>query len=205
MVAPGTAGRLQPYDTAVNKPFKAILIEFSEAYISRMEDRDSSLKWTTSMKRIQTIENVADAFEWLYTERADMIAKAFKDVGLSLATNGSEDHLLSIKGYEHGKPDISDWNSVDKELEGYQMAHEKVPYIGENGEYILADGKPLRNYSILFKAQLQDALRYRGFTEIEPKKDEIIKLPKADNLTIRPGCKERLMEDYIHMGGETIF
>ena len=37
----------------------------------------------------------------------------FVDVGLSIASNGSEDSKLSIKGYEHGKPEIGDWSQID--------------------------------------------------------------------------------------------
>jgi hypothetical protein len=46
-------------------------------------------------------------------------------------------------------PLIGGFTLTDKEIEGYIKAHEKVPLIGENREYIIADIQPLRDYSIL--------------------------------------------------------
>ena len=40
--------------------------------------------------------------------KQELIQKAFKDVGLSISLCGKDDHLLSIKGYDHGKPEIGD-------------------------------------------------------------------------------------------------
>lgn len=74
------------------------------------------------------------------------MAKSFKDVGLYLAIDGSKDHLLSIKGYAYGKPEIGDFITPDKEIKEYQLAYKRVPKIGENGEYILANREPLRTY-----------------------------------------------------------
>jgi hypothetical protein len=48
---------------------------------------------------------------------------------------------------------IGDYTSTDAEIEAYQHAHVKIPEIGENGEYILEDGTPLRQYGLLNKTQ----------------------------------------------------
>jgi hypothetical protein len=42
-------------------------------------------------------ESVAKAFERVYLEHKDAIIACFKNVGLSLAVDGSEDHLLKIQ------------------------------------------------------------------------------------------------------------
>jgi hypothetical protein len=40
---------------------------------------------------------VAQAFERVYMEHKDAIIAYFKNVGLSLAMDGSEDHLLKVR------------------------------------------------------------------------------------------------------------
>ena len=81
----------------------------------------------------------------------------------------SQAHLLAIKGFEHGKPIIGDFARTDEEVEAYQQAHIKIPEIGVNGEYMLEDGKPLRQYALLTNTQLRAALRARGIPGIGKK------------------------------------
>ena len=110
-------------------------------------------------------------------------------------------HLLSIKGFEHGNPFIGDFAQTDEEIEAYQRAYVKTPEIGENGEYILEDGKTLRQYSLLNNAQLRGALRARGIPGIG-KKEKMIKCLMADDSTHQPGCFESGFEAlYIHWDG----
>ncbi|KAG6090709.1 hypothetical protein E4U15_000062 [Claviceps sp. LM218 group G6] len=52
--------------------------------------------WSVSDKRIMTTHVVKDAIETLKS-RGDMVKKAFLDVGISINSDGSEDHLISIK------------------------------------------------------------------------------------------------------------
>jgi len=59
----------------------------------------------------------------------------------------------------------------------------------EDGEYILEDGKPLRQYALLSNAQLRAALRARGIPGIG-KKEKMIKSLMADDSTHQPGCFE---------------
>lgn len=201
MVPPGCTGILQPLDTAVNKTFKAKMTQLSEEYISEMEAASPKMKWTVSMKRVQTTRNVADAWEWLCREKSEMVAKSFIDVGLNLPTDGSEDHLLSIKGQGHGRPEIGAFHIPDEDIEDYQLAHQRMPEISETGDYILADGKPLRNYSWLSNSQLSDALRTRGIPGIGKAKAVMIAALKADDLTTKPGCSQMRVGDYVHQGG----
>jgi len=116
-------------------------------------------------KRIQVIHCVAKAYKRFCDQHGDIVCKSFLDVGLSLPPDGSQDHL-SIKDFEHGNPIIGDFAQTDEEIEAYQRAHIKIPEIGENGEYILEDGKPLRQYALLSNAQLRAALRARGIPGI---------------------------------------
>lgn len=197
MVPPGCTSVCQPLDTAVNKPFKEILTRLSEEHIEKMEALNPNLKWTTSMKRIQLTKNVAEAWRIMCTEKKEMLAKSFLDTGIYLHTDGSQDHLISIKGYAHGEPQIGNFWRTDKEIEEYQLAHQKVPEIGDNGEYILEDGTFLRTYTWLSADQLKAAIKLRGITGIGTK-DQMIKALKLDDMTNKPGCKEFLVEGYIH-------
>jgi len=176
------------------------------AFVEGIEEKeeDPKFKWNPSKKRIQMTNCVAKAYRQLCDQHGKMVAKSFLDVGLSLPTDGSQDHLLSIKGFGHGKPIIGDYTSTDAEIEAYQHAYVKIPKIGENGEYILEDGTPLRQYGLLNNTQLKAALRARGIPGIG-NKDKMIKALMADDSTHQPGCLEPDFEEgYIHWDGSQI-
>jgi hypothetical protein len=74
---------------------------------------DDVEKWSVSQKRIMVTHVVAEAWTQFCKEKKSLIEKSFVDVGLNIASDGSEDSKLSIKGYEHGKPEISSvFNSI---------------------------------------------------------------------------------------------
>jgi hypothetical protein len=76
--------------------------------------------------------------------------------------------------YDSTGSTASGYPLTDEEIEAYQQAHVKIPEIGENGEYMLEDGKPLRQYALLSNAQLRAALRARGIPGIGNKEKMII-------------------------------
>jgi hypothetical protein len=55
---------------------------------------------------------VAKAFERVYLEHKDAIIACFKNVGLSLAIDSSEDHLLKV--WDYLNLTISDWQRAPK-------------------------------------------------------------------------------------------
>jgi hypothetical protein len=174
MILPGCTGILQPLDTHINKPFKAILSELVEEDTQLKEEANPRFKWTPSIKRVQITHCVSTAYERLCDRHGNIVRKSFLDVGLSLPPDGSQDHLLAIKGFEHGEPTIGDFSQTDEEIEAYQKAHIKIPEVCENGENILEEGKPLRQYALLNNAQLRAALLARGIPGIG-KKEKMIK------------------------------
>ena len=53
---------------------------------------------------------VAIAWKRFCTEKQAVVCKAFQDVGLFLPVDGSQDHLLSIKGFRPSELQIGDYN-----------------------------------------------------------------------------------------------
>jgi hypothetical protein len=101
LIPGGCTGLLQPLDTAVNKPFKNYLRHFTDQYIDEEEEKRGCDidQWSVSDKRVMTTQVVARAWEAFCRDNQEMIKKAFRDVGVTLAVDGSEDHLLKIKGF----------------------------------------------------------------------------------------------------------
>ena len=60
---------------------------------------------------------VAQAFERVHVEHKDAIIACFKNVGLSLAVDGSEDHMLKVRDCPNLT--VSDWQRA---LEGSEAA-----------------------------------------------------------------------------------
>lgn len=102
LIPGGCTGLLQPLDTAVNKPFKGYLREFTDQYIDEQEEKLGCEveSWSVSDKRVMTTHVVARAWEAFCKEKRELIQKSFRDVGVTLPVDGSEDSLLKVKGFE---------------------------------------------------------------------------------------------------------
>jgi hypothetical protein len=82
----------------VNKPFKELLREQTELYMDIQEEAGECLeKWTTRHKRVMVTHVVAEAWAQFCREKRNLIQRSFIDVGLNIASDGSEDSKLSIK------------------------------------------------------------------------------------------------------------
>jgi hypothetical protein len=116
-------------------------------------------------------------------EKKSLIEKSFVDVGLNLASDGSEDSKLSIKGYEHGKLEIGDWSKIDKddcmELEGFQ----EIPLEKEElDEYIQEEEVCITiNYRGLQRKRLEELIRKRGLPYSKLRRVEMVEALQEDD------------------------
>ncbi|RPA95474.1 hypothetical protein L873DRAFT_1845941 [Choiromyces venosus 120613-1] len=103
LIPSGCTGLLQPLNTAVNKPFKSFLREFTDTYIDSQRNSNplAPEKWTTSDKRVMVTHVVAEAWAAFTSEKAELIRKSFRDLGVTLPIDGSKDSEIRIKGFDH--------------------------------------------------------------------------------------------------------
>ena len=111
IIPAGCTGLLQPLDTAVNKPFKEYLREFTDAYIEEREKVEDVGRWSVSDKRIMTTHVVAQSWHAFCQQKSELICKSFRDVGIALPVNGSRDDEIKIKGFTSTDIEIGDWSS----------------------------------------------------------------------------------------------
>jgi hypothetical protein len=118
LIPPGYTGLLQPLDTHINKPFKEFLREENNRYLEGKEAIINS--WTISDKRIMATHIIGDAWKRFYIEKKGVIIKSFQDLGIFIAADGSQDNLISIKGFEKSELTIGDYYQRDLQFEHYQ-------------------------------------------------------------------------------------
>jgi len=74
-------------------------------------------------RRIALIWAVGEAWARFSTERAEVVRRAFRIVGLSLPIDGSEDHEISIKGLasDHLAEHLKDWGIGERDGLGEEV------------------------------------------------------------------------------------
>jgi hypothetical protein len=81
----------------INKLIKAYIKEYEDIWIEEYFDEWEAGKWLVGERRILITYWVAKVFERVYLEHKDAIITCFKNVGLSLAVDSSEDYLLKVR------------------------------------------------------------------------------------------------------------
>ncbi|OIW26844.1 hypothetical protein CONLIGDRAFT_646981 [Coniochaeta ligniaria NRRL 30616] len=112
MIPGGMTSLLQPLDTHINAVFKRWLREAVDDYVAAREQEQPYEAWSVSDKRVMTTHVVATAFQRLQADPARII-KSFKDCGISVAADGSEDHLIKIKDIPTDKIDLTGWEQAE--------------------------------------------------------------------------------------------
>ncbi|RPA89182.1 hypothetical protein L873DRAFT_1849434 [Choiromyces venosus 120613-1] len=95
----GCTSLLQSLDISVNKPFKEMVRDFTDEKIFELESMEEFERWSVGDRRITTTFCVGDAFYKFHQEKAEIIWRVFRKVGLSLPIDGSADSELDIKGF----------------------------------------------------------------------------------------------------------
>jgi hypothetical protein len=93
----GTTCVIQVCDTVVNRSLKARIEELADQYIDEHEVEWVEGKYSVSQRRVLLTKWVGQAWDDMHAEDGDMIRKAFKQVGLGLPIDGSQDHEIKIK------------------------------------------------------------------------------------------------------------
>jgi hypothetical protein len=105
---------------------------------------------------------------------------------LNIASNGSDDSKLSIKGYENGKLEIGDWSRIDDNYEGFQ----EIPKIDELDEFIQEEVCITMNYSGLTRLRLQELMKERGLKGVLKRRAEIVEILQKDDQISQLYCTE---------------
>ncbi|WJG35637.1 uncharacterized protein FOBCDRAFT_186011 [Fusarium oxysporum Fo47] len=108
LIPAGCTSLLQPLDTTINRLFKQFYREEMDIY-ELEEERKGKTYWTISERRIMTTWIVHRAWERIKKER-DIIRDSFLRAGINTRPDGSQDHLISIKGIEN--IDFSGWEKA---------------------------------------------------------------------------------------------
>jgi hypothetical protein len=192
-------------DTAVNKPFKELLREYTELYMDAKEDAGEDVeKWTVSQKRIMVTHVVGEAWIQFCKEKKSLIKKSFVEVGLNIASDGSEDSKLSIKGYEHGKLEIGDWSKIDKDdcMEGFQ---EIPPEKEELDEYIQEEEHCITtNYRGLRRSKLEELLKKRCLPYSGLRRAEMVVALQEDDRISQLYYRKWQIGNYYHSNSNSI-
>jgi hypothetical protein len=146
---------------------------------------------------------VSEAWIQFYKEKKSLIEKSFVDVRLNIASDGSEDSKVSIKGYEHGKPEIGDWSKIDDDdyiLVGFQEVLN-----GELDEFIKEEEVCITmNYRGLQRSRLEELIKKRGLPYSGLRRAEMVEVLQKDDRISQLYCTEWQIENYYHCNSNSI-
>ena len=84
-------------DVSINKPLKNRISELADMSYEKNLEKWENGKYTVGDQRIMLTHWVGQAWREMHQQNTDLIRQTLRNVGLSLAVDGSEDHELKIK------------------------------------------------------------------------------------------------------------
>jgi hypothetical protein len=89
------------------------LKRLADQYIDEHEVEWVQGKYTVGQRRVLLTKWVGQAWDDIHAEDGDMIRRAFKQVGLGLPIDGSQDHEIKIKDFSEGQVgNWKDWQPI---------------------------------------------------------------------------------------------
>jgi len=93
----GTTSFIQVCDVAINKLLKDRIAELAEIHYNAYKEQWIENKYSVSDRRVMLASWVAQAWDDLHCYNSESIKQAFRDMGLALPTNRSQDDEIKIK------------------------------------------------------------------------------------------------------------
>jgi hypothetical protein len=92
---------------------KARIEELADQYIDEHEVEWVEGRYSVGQRRVLLTKWVGQAWDDMHTEDGDMIRQAFRQVGLGLPIDGSQDHEIKIKDFpEVQVGNWKDWQPI---------------------------------------------------------------------------------------------
>jgi hypothetical protein len=209
LIPPGLTSYLQPFDTAVNGPFKKLLQQAADEYIKRLEKKERLPEfWLVKDRRIMATHIVAIAWAYLSADKK-LIRKAFLNCGISIHPDGRKNQLISIKGVNNTAINPNGWFGylkVGNALDAYAT-------IPDDDDFITALFSATENVSIklVTQKQLQAECARRGIPKSGTKPELLAKLQAHEaqidggqEAGYRPHYKPNEKNEFAIMSGEAL-
>src|SRR5271155_854134 len=139
----GCTGYVQVLDVSVNKLNKQYIEEEEEKWIDENMEQYKAGRYSIGDRRILMTHWVTHAWEKVHKEHKDTIIKTFRQVGLSLNPDGSEDSELKIKDLpgivvgDYNRPAII---SDDDDEMGDTIEVQELEQEGDQGDLMTDSG-----------------------------------------------------------------
>ena len=123
LIPAGCTGYVQVLDVAINKALKEIIKEYSEIHYDQNTKEWEEGKYSIADRRVLLTHWVGKAWKEYHEDNKEVIKQTFRDVGLALAVDGSEDEQLKIRDLPNLM--VGDWQRLEKEDEDSEVDDEE--------------------------------------------------------------------------------
>jgi hypothetical protein len=144
--------------------FKKLLQDAIDEYITTWEREHLGQAWAVKDKRIMMTHVVADVWRRVCDEKKEIVVKSFIDTGIAIRPDGSQDHLINIKGISNSSLVWDGWEEavdITVKTEDY----EEVPAVLDDLVAFLTATEDVAGpsqYGLLSKDELVRLCRHHG-------------------------------------------